>query len=70
MSYDESVVPHHLISYSTVSTTGSALKILIRDRAPLYIAVHFFKWHPGTPEGRGQTCHVGGGDTLLFSQPP
>ena len=55
------VTLHHLISSITVSTTGSALMMLIRElseAAPLYVAAHFLKWHPGGAERREQTYHA------------
>lgn len=63
----------YLISSITVSTTGSALTMLIRDLlelSPLYIATHFLKWQPGGAERRGQTYHIASVDTLLFSTSP
>lgn len=66
------VVLHDFISSITVSTTGSALMMLIRDLlqvSPRYIAAHFLKWQPGGAERREQTYHAASVDTLLFSQP-
>lgn len=66
------VVLHHLISHIAVSTTGSALMVLVCDlseAAPLYITAHFLKWQPGGSERREQTYHASRGDTSLVSQP-
>lgn len=56
------VVLHHLISSITVSTTGSALMMLVRDlleAAPEYVATQFPKWHPGGTERREQPYRGG-----------